>query len=97
MNKKAVNSLNFVNESFMISVKQVPPAASSSYSSAGSCFESVDAELKRMIQQVKDVMPQVPVMAVKKDLGRYLRIQYLSVISLCLLYHCYNIQTFLKN
>lgn len=36
--------------------------------SGGSCLESVDAELRKMIQQVKDVLPQVPVTAVKQDL-----------------------------
>ncbi|XP_060607460.1 lipid droplet-regulating VLDL assembly factor AUP1 homolog [Ruditapes philippinarum] len=35
---------------------------------SGSCFDSVDAELRKMVQQVKDVLPQVPVTAVKKDL-----------------------------
>lgn len=51
--------------------KMAPPASvvSSFYSNTGgSCMDSVDAELRRMIQQVKDVLPQVPVTAVKEDL-----------------------------
>jgi len=39
-------------------------------SSNTSCVDGVDAELRRMIQQVKDVLPQVPIMAVRKDLGK---------------------------
>lgn len=35
---------------------------------SGSCLDSLDVELRRMIQQVIDVLPQVPVSAVKKDL-----------------------------
>lgn len=37
-------------------------------SNSGSCLDSVDAELRRMVQQVKDVLPQVPATAVKQDL-----------------------------
>ena len=42
-----------------------------SYSvSSGSCLDALDAELWKMIQQVRDVLPQVPVSAVKNDLGK---------------------------
>ena len=35
-----------------------------------SCLDALDAEFRRMIQQVRDVLPQVPVSAVKNDLGK---------------------------
>ena len=35
-----------------------------------SCLDALDAELRRMIQQVRDVLPQDPVSAVKNDLGK---------------------------
>ena len=47
-----------------------PVIASTSESQlSGSCLDSLDVELRKMIQQVIDVLPQVPVSAVKKDLG----------------------------
>ena len=33
---------------------------------SGSCLDALDAELRRMIQQVRDVLPHVPVSAVKE-------------------------------
>lgn len=35
---------------------------------SGSCLDSLDVELRKMVQQVRDVLPQVPVSAVKQDL-----------------------------
>ena len=41
-----------------------------SYSgSSGSCLDTLNAEFRKMVQQVRDVLPQVPVSAVKNDLG----------------------------
>ena len=56
---------------FVIVSKPVIASTSKSQLS-GSCLDSLDAELRRMIQQVLDVLPQVPVSAVKKDLGKFL-------------------------
>ena len=51
--------------------KQVASVSGLSYSgSSGSCLDALDTELRRMIQQVRDVLPQVPVSAVKNDLGK---------------------------
>ena len=42
-----------------------------SYSgSSGSCLDALNAEFRKMVQQVRDVLPQVPVSAVKNDLGK---------------------------
>ncbi|XP_052250890.1 lipid droplet-regulating VLDL assembly factor AUP1-like isoform X1 [Dreissena polymorpha] len=48
--------------------KPMPSQPAGNYGNSGSCVDSLDSELRRMIQQVKDVLPQVPVIAVKKDL-----------------------------
>ena len=51
--------------------KPVASVSGLSYSgSSGSCLDALDTELRRMIQQVRDVLPQVPVSAVKNDLGK---------------------------
>ena len=47
----------------MVSVSGISP-------NSGSCLDALDTELRRMIQQVRDVLPQVPVSAVKQDLGK---------------------------
>ncbi|XP_052773570.1 lipid droplet-regulating VLDL assembly factor AUP1-like [Mya arenaria] len=48
--------------------KQSPVERGPSGTGSTSCFDGVDAELRRMIAQVKDVLPQVPAVAVQKDL-----------------------------
>ena len=80
--RKLAGNINRLLTSTVILIAVSKPVIASTSKSqlSGSCLDSLDAELRKMIQQVLDVLPQVPVSAVKQDLGTVMTLTLLILI-----------------